>query len=1344
MQPPSLSTSRAPSSGSETKDQPLVATEPSKTPNSTPCLQLRAKRKPAWLSDAEASTPLKASTPKPRASSKPKQYVVKKFLDYRVLRGKHELLTQWASFSKDHASWIPLKNARSAPDALRCFCTLRKEACLPYPPTSFLTVPPPSPLTCPRTADQPLQSAPTPTPQAPPPHQDPSCPLVSQDQTPLAPHTPSAHLESRDQEPPLQNRKVKKTPKKTVTPQVPTIPSAPSDIKCGGTPATSTEPAVGFIVSDPPPCILHHFDSLPSLSMIMPLLVKSCREARQIPALPPPRWKEATTSAWQAEMSRLSSLIESSLLDPSPINLFNCVLSVLLAPSSVLGPLLKQPKTSAQVTSTDDTVNSAIRKILKGQEAKAFKLLGSNGVATVDEAAVSALRELHPQRVCDLKCPQASCDQLSVDRTQVSKDLFLAAADFSLSRDVFGWTPWLLFSVRGEKAGFFDSFVKLVCLLANSPKLFPPICGQILATGGLTPLHKLSADERKQRESLLLPPKLRPINSGTLLAKTALASVLLTPAAARATARLSPYQLAIGVPRGVEKLVHICRAAHASGWLVGRNDFANGFNSLCRQKMLDAHATLFPESVDVFNLFYGAESPILLFDRECNATILTSAEGPRQGCATGTHAFALTIHPLLAELKTKYPEFELRAITDDIIPLVPPPSDPSGWQALYRRYGSFLQDLRSLALRHGGLHLNMDKCGILLPPGAPQPDAETRKSFPTLFDFRFDGFRVAGSPIGTDAFVTSFVETKLLDSLRKLHAIKTVGYQCPRAAHRLLSTCVSKLLGFIAATVPPGLAMPALATFDDHLSAAFLHILAPTGFECSQERMDRAKLKVSLPSSHGCGLFRSADQGSIAWWSSVSSCLIDPLLFRLRDGLAEHVPAAWQCLTDALGGPASKFRTQAASFLPKSPESLLDGSQFSPMHPPVKIKLCKLFLRLCTRLRLDAYNELTSVKKLSPTLTKADVLHAHACTSAGRIFAEPLNTSLPFCFTNESYVSWCCFFLGLPPVNTLNNHVQECDFDYPIQKCQSIHSGTSPFLDVVGCHASSNCPSTYSARQRRHRYITQVIVNAAQEAGLSARAEPDTYNLLLGDFSQANCKRMFPRQASKLYKDRVLAVVNAVELVSSPSCAMTEAEKRAYVQKRIDDLPAVAKEDAVGLRIDVAIENKHTGETKWVDTTVVHTAAESYREREFKAVMARDISASTTSALAMVDPLRQQPSPLLIERSAAKKEKYSRLLWIAKKQSQQKKRMQAPSFAAFAVSGFGELSPSALELLDWIGDQHRRLCEQMGPRADGYKPLDMVRNFRLKLKTSVQMAIAAGSGEMLHAAGQPWGRSLIN
>ena len=45
-----------------------------------------------------------------------------------------------------------------------------------------------------------------------------------------------------------------------------------------------------------------------------------------------------------------------------------------------------------------------------------------------------------------------------------------------------------------------------------------------------------------------------------------------------------------------------------------------------------------------------------------------------------------------------------------------------------------------------------------------------------------------------------------------------------------------------------------------------------------------------------------------------------------------------------------------------------------------------------------------------------------------------------------------------------------------------------------------------------------VIANCAQEAGLSTRCEPDTHSLLLGEFSKADCRRIFPKQMFKPYQ----------------------------------------------------------------------------------------------------------------------------------------------------------------------------------------------------------------------------------
>lgn len=169
--------------------------------------------------------------------------------------------------------------------------------------------------------------------------------------------------------------------------------------------------------------------------------------------------------------------------------------------------------------------------------------------------------------------------------------------------------------------------------------------------------------------------------------------------------------------------------------------------------------------------------------------LLQSSQGPRQGCAAGTHGFCLGLHPLLSKLHFLFPEFSLRALTDDIIPLIPPPLSGSyqDWQATYARYAQFLKDLKHLSFDLVELKLNIDKSGMLIPLGAPDPSAEVRAMFPPAFDFQREGCRIAGSPIGTDSFMRTFVNEKIREAHKKIDSIKVLGLRCPRAAHRLLA-----------------------------------------------------------------------------------------------------------------------------------------------------------------------------------------------------------------------------------------------------------------------------------------------------------------------------------------------------------------------------------------------------------------------------------------------------------------------------------------------------------------------------------------------------------------------------
>ena len=266
----------------------------------------------------------------------------------------------------------------------------------------------------------------------------------------------------------------------------------------------------------------------------------------------------------------------------------------------------------------------------------------------------------------------------------------------------------------------------------------------------------------------------------------------------------------------------------------------------------------------------------------------------------------------------------------------------------------------------------------------------------------------------------------------------------------------------------------------------------------------------------------------------------------------------------------------------------------------------------------------------------------------------------------------------------------------------------------------------------------RVIVTAAQQAGLTARVEPDTHSLLLGEFSKADCRRVFPKATSKAYKVAFETVSKAVDRTSSIHCTLSLEEKQTLIQSKIDLLP-LHQGKAYGLRIDVSLENTETGELKWIDTSAVHTTCLSYQTTELKAVTKRNLSSALAEEHLIADVLVHEPSPTLLSREALKAEKYSRLVMVAAKQHADGKRASLPSFSPFIVSDFGEMSPAATHLQEWIIEQYRVKLKKQGRRDDGCSNSDLVRKFRHKFKVGIQLAIASGLGGMIHAAGQAWG-----
>ena len=275
-----------------------------------------------------------------------------------------------------------------------------------------------------------------------------------------------------------------------------------------------------------------------------------------------------------------------------------------------------------------------------------------------------------------------------------------------------------------------------------------------------------------------------------------------------------------------------------------------------------------------------------------------------------------------------------------------------------------------------------------------------------------------------------------------------------------------------------------------------------------------------------------------------------------------------------------------------------------------------------------------------------------------------------------------------------------------------------------------------TTRCRKHTNVVTVLVTAAQAAGLHVKWEPDTYGLLLGQFSKAECRRIFPRQASKEYDAKFEDVMSTL-LSFSESKDTTLLQQQVLLEEKVRALPELKPDDTTGLRLDLSITDPVTQETKWIDATICHTTSPSYLKKETENAIARQLSLAIATEHQLPDLKQFEPSPTLLQRENKKAEKYARLIAIANKQHREGRRPKAPQFIPFVLADSGEYSPQALDLQEWLVSRYKESQRRI-TRTDGVPLTELVRSYRQNLRVSIQLALAAGIGAMLLTAGHPF------
>lgn len=509
------------------------------------------------------------------------------------------------------------------------------------------------------------------------------------------------------------------------------------------------------------------------------------------------------------------------------------------------------------------------------------------------------------------------------------------------------------------------------------------------------------------------------------------------------------------------------------------------------------------------------------------------------------------------------------------------------------------------------------------------------------------------------------------------------------------------------------------------MANAFLDILDPVGqgLQMSEGRLQRAILKISTPTPIGCGLTPSSDHAAAAWWASVQSSLCeDRDLFGLRASLTRHADAAWTFLSSALSLKGAADASKVSHFLATSSRELLDGTVYHPGADREQ-RVVRLAMRLISRSRAQAFAAATSTTSISPHFTAADYILSKSPTSIGNIYATPLSPRCPEPLTPVNYIHFTRYFLGLPPLHTIGNINPDSPADYPAQRCL-VHRGA--ILDAAACHASA-CTSSASSRTKKHNHLVRVVAEKAREAGLLAEPEPPSHTLLRGEFTPEQCRTLFPTKTGALYKEAFHKLMTALGDHHDPQ------HHEGHIKRMAAAVPPVPCADLKGLRIDLSLQDPVDGDERWIDATVVNTAAPSYRTMELA------FTAAHLEAEAIANgtpPSSRVESPALAGREKAKRFKYSCLITLSQRQVP-RLRHRPPIFTPMAASCIGDLATGTMEVIEWITSKYLRLCQTLGHRDDGFTPKQLTHIFKRHFFHSVHCALAAGMGNMIAYAGTP-------
>jgi len=463
----------------------------------------------------------------------------------------------------------------------------------------------------------------------------------------------------------------------------------------------------------------------------------------------------------------------------------------------------------------------------------------------------------------------------------------------------------------------------------------------------------------------------------------------------------------------------------------------------------------------------------------------------------------------------------------------------------------------------------------------------------------------------------------------------------------------------------------------------------------------------------------------------VAACATkDECLARHIDGLATFAADTHARVLHVLGPPSTHTESVEELVCRTDPLILLRLAHFvEALMEADEADTClqKRLAHAAQAVRADALQH--ELQQAAGDMATADLVAACSADISSRVFTARLSDKYNR-LTPAEFVCFARRYFQLPPLPRLGNAATRDGFDYEMDECLGSHAeGRDAWLDAYGSHDNSNCGPTSQGKHLGHTLLKYVVHRFARQVpGVHSVVEPKTSEILLGQFSEQQCRRLFPKRPSK---ERALEVRQQVDELAAIQALAQGEERDARLRAaaaRMDELNTNnSKEEKKSVRLDVQL--RHGTDELLVDATIVHSLSKSHRSAEAARTWER--------LLSNIKAVKDKPAAAIEDARARKYQTYNPLLYVLRKQLVDGRRQKEPKFTPAAVTTFGELGPGCVVVQEWLAMRLKAHHTAMGARPDGLSPSDLTGAFRADFRLAILMATVRRAAAVQQGSGLP-------